>query len=231
MPGRRVAAVGGTGAGGTAAASVAGSEARGGVREDVRFPGGRPQSGRERRTGRAARPRVCERMISNESRVREIRTLGSMSGERKRSRSGVRGTGGMAPESVLPPPLDRRALSSTLLPIRLDLNGTCGPMPYMAGFGGIRCVRQAASVCPGVRRLLRVSVSHTGAARHCDAPPATDWCLLTLLCDRAYPTARHCIASDAASGAIADECQSRMSSKVRPRARSRSRRRRARHRG
>ena len=94
MPGRRGAAVGG--AGGAAAASVAGSKARGGVREDVRFPGGRPQSGRERRTGRTARPRVCERMISNESPVREIRTLGSMSGERKRSRSGVRGTGGMA---------------------------------------------------------------------------------------------------------------------------------------
>ena len=103
---------GGTGAGGTTAASVAGSEARGGVREDVRFPGGRPQSGRERRTGRTARPRVCERMISNESPVREIRTLGSMSGERKRSRSGVRGTGGMALDAGIRAP-------STARPARL----------------------------------------------------------------------------------------------------------------
>ena len=85
VPGGRAAAVGSTGAGDIAAASVAGAEARGGVREDVRFPGGRSQSGRERRTGRTARLRVCERMISNESPVREIRTLGSMSGERKRS--------------------------------------------------------------------------------------------------------------------------------------------------
>ena len=115
--GRRRAAVGGTGAGGTAAASVAGSEARGGVREDVRFPGGWPQSGRERRSGRTARLRVCERMISNESPVREIRTLGSMSGERKRSRSGVRGTGGMALDAGIRAPSTARParLSSTLL--------------------------------------------------------------------------------------------------------------------
>ena len=85
VPGGRAAAVGSTGAGDTAVASVAGAEARGGVREDVRFPGGRSQSGRERRTGRTAQLRVCERMISNESPVREIRMLGSMSGERKRS--------------------------------------------------------------------------------------------------------------------------------------------------
>ena len=78
-------AVGSTGAGVTAAASVAGAETRGGVREDARFPGGRPQNGRGRRTGWTARRRVGERMTSNESPVREIRTLGSMSGERKRS--------------------------------------------------------------------------------------------------------------------------------------------------
>ena len=80
--------MGGPGAGDTAAASVAGAEAGGGDREDARFPGGRPQSGRERRTGRMARLRVCERMISNESPVREIRMLGSMSGERKRGQGG-----------------------------------------------------------------------------------------------------------------------------------------------
>ena len=106
----------GHGRGGTAAASVAGSEARGGVREDVRFPGGWPQRGRERRSGRTARHRVCERMISNESPVREIRTLGSMSGERKRSRSGVRGTGGMALDAGIRAPSTARParLSSTL---------------------------------------------------------------------------------------------------------------------
>ena len=89
VPGRRSAAVGSTGVGDTPVASVAGAEVRGGVRDDVRFPGGRSQSGRERRTGRTTQRRVCERMISNESPVREIRTLGSMSGEGKRSRSGV----------------------------------------------------------------------------------------------------------------------------------------------
>ena len=89
---------------------------RAGLREDVRFPDGRPQSGRERRTVRTARFRVCERMISNESPVREIRTLGSMSGERKRSRSGVRGTGGMALDAEICAPSTARParLSSTL---------------------------------------------------------------------------------------------------------------------
>ena len=68
---------------------------------------------------------------------------------------------------------------------------------------------------PGIWRLLRISASHTGAIRHCDAPPANDRHLLTLLCDRAYPTARHYLASDAVSGALADQCQSRVSSKAR----------------
>ena len=56
-------------------------------------------------------------MISNESRVREIRMLGSMSGERKRSRSGVRGTGGMALDAGIRAPSTARParLSSTLL--------------------------------------------------------------------------------------------------------------------
>ena len=120
MPGRRWASVGSTGAGDTEAASVAGSEARGGVREDVRFPGGRTQSGRERRTGRTGRLRVGERMISNESPVREIRTLGSMSGERKRGRSGVRGTAGMTLGAGIRAPSTARParLSSTLRPVK-----------------------------------------------------------------------------------------------------------------
>ena len=35
-----------------------------------------------------AQLRVSEGMVSNESRVREVRTLGSMSGERKRGQGG-----------------------------------------------------------------------------------------------------------------------------------------------
>lgn len=76
------------GADDTAAESVAGPEARGGVREDVRLPGGRSQSGRERWTRRTAEFCVGEWMISNESPVWEIRTLGSMTGKRKRGQGG-----------------------------------------------------------------------------------------------------------------------------------------------
>ena len=59
---------------------------------------------------------VSEGMISNESRVREIRTLGSMSGERKRCQRADRGTGTVAKavgnrESLHPP---QARLSSTL---------------------------------------------------------------------------------------------------------------------
>ena len=65
VPGHRVAAGGGTGD--TAAAPVAGPEARSGVREDVRLLGGRSQSGRERRTGRTVALRTGGCMISDES--------------------------------------------------------------------------------------------------------------------------------------------------------------------
>ena len=43
--------------------------------------------------GADAKLRESEGMISNESRVREIRTLGSLSGERNRGQGGDRGTG------------------------------------------------------------------------------------------------------------------------------------------
>ena len=76
------------GVGDTVAASVVGSNARGGIRGDMRFPVVWPQCGRERRTVRQARLRVGERMNLNESRLREIRTLSSTRGERKRGQAG-----------------------------------------------------------------------------------------------------------------------------------------------
>lgn len=84
----------------------------------MRFPGGSPHSGWERRTRRKARRRVGARIIANESRVRETRMLGSMSGGRDRGQGGDRGTGTgarVAGELLLPP-------SSTTAPL-LDSTG------------------------------------------------------------------------------------------------------------
>ena len=61
--------------------------------------------------------RVGESMLSNESPVRKIRTLGSMHGEVKRGQAGDRGTGSMAKAAGISLPLrpQRVRLSSTLL--------------------------------------------------------------------------------------------------------------------
>ena len=56
-----------------------------------------------------AQLRVSEGMISNESRVREIRTLGSTSGERKRGQGGDWGTGTAAKVVGNSYTLDKRA--------------------------------------------------------------------------------------------------------------------------
>ena len=66
------------------------SEAQGEVREIRALPGREAAGGLRLDTpeGAEAQLRVSEGMISNESRVREIRTLGSMSGERKRGQGG-----------------------------------------------------------------------------------------------------------------------------------------------
>ena len=73
-----------------AAAPVTVSEAQGEVREIRALPGREAVGGLRLGPpeGAEAQLRVSEGMISNESRVREIRTLGSMSGERKRSQGG-----------------------------------------------------------------------------------------------------------------------------------------------
>ena len=73
-----------------AAASVAVSEAQGEVREIRALPGREVVGGLRLGTPECAEAqlRVSEGMISNESRVRKIRTLGSMSGERKRVQGG-----------------------------------------------------------------------------------------------------------------------------------------------
>ena len=77
VSGGRLAAVGSTSTGDTAAAPMARLEVRAGVREDMRFP-----------AGRSAQPHLGERMIPNESRVGETGMLGSMSGEMKRGQCG-----------------------------------------------------------------------------------------------------------------------------------------------
>ena len=66
------------------------SEAQGEVREIRALPGREAAGGLRLDTpeGAEAQLRVSEGMISNESRVREIRTLGSTSGERKRGQGG-----------------------------------------------------------------------------------------------------------------------------------------------
>ena len=73
-----------------AAASVAVSEAQGEVREIRALPGREAVGGLRLGTPECAEAqlRVSEGIISNESRVREIRTLGSTSGERKRGQGG-----------------------------------------------------------------------------------------------------------------------------------------------
>ena len=73
-----------------AAVPVAVSEAQGEGRERRALPGRGAVAGLRlgRPEGAAAQLRVSEGMISNESRMREIRTLGSMSGERKRGQGG-----------------------------------------------------------------------------------------------------------------------------------------------
>ena len=87
-PGRRVAAVGRHGRGRHS------GRAGGWVGSWRRSPGRRALAGRQprdcgRNAGRwQAQLRVGESMISSESPVREIRTLGSMSGERKRGQGG-----------------------------------------------------------------------------------------------------------------------------------------------
>ena len=52
--------------------------------------------------------RVAEIMLSNESPVRKVRTLGSMHGERKRGQGGDRGTGTMAKAARISLPLRPR---------------------------------------------------------------------------------------------------------------------------
>ena len=61
--------------------------------------------------------RVAEIMLSNESPVRKVRTLGSMHGERKRGQGGDRGTGTMAKAARISLPLrpQQVRLSSALL--------------------------------------------------------------------------------------------------------------------
>ena len=102
-----------------AAAPVAVSEAQGGVREVRALPrrGAVGELRPDTPECPAAQLRVSEGMISNESRVREIGTLGWTSGERKRGRSRVRGTGGMALDAGIRAPSTARParLSSTLL--------------------------------------------------------------------------------------------------------------------
>ena len=91
------------------------SEAQGTVRKTRALPEGEAADGL--RLGTPESPesqlRVSEGMVSNESRVRESRTLGSMSGERNRGQGGDRGTGTgarvvgellIAPSSTSAPP-------------------------------------------------------------------------------------------------------------------------------
>ena len=73
-----------------AAAPVAVSEAQGEVREIRALPGREAVAGLRLGTpeGAEAQLRVSEGVISNESPMRRIRTLGSVSGERKRGQRG-----------------------------------------------------------------------------------------------------------------------------------------------
>ena len=61
--------------------------------------------------------RVAESMLSNESPVRKVRTLGSMHGDRKRGQGGDRGTGTMAKAAGISLPLrpQQVRLASALL--------------------------------------------------------------------------------------------------------------------
>ena len=61
---------------------MAGSAVREGVLQEVCIPSDRPEWGRECWTERTVQLSAGEGMILNESESREIRTLGSTSGER-----------------------------------------------------------------------------------------------------------------------------------------------------
>ena len=109
-------------------------------------PGRRALAGRQPHDGgrnagrRQAQLRVGESMISSESPVREIRTLGSMSGERKRGQGGEWGTGMMAKAAgkrPLPPP----STSAPLLASTGSGKLLCG-MPDLAtqGLGPNNCL-------------------------------------------------------------------------------------------
>ena len=100
----------------------------------VRFPDGRPWRihGRERLRVRTEQLPVGEGMISNQSPVRENRTLGSMSRERNRDQGGDRGTGTRAKAVSNRYSLHPRQarLSSTLLSrIRASRANTGLPLP------------------------------------------------------------------------------------------------------
>ena len=114
---------------------------------------------------------VSEGMISNESRVREIRTLGSISGERKRGQGGDlrhRHDGESRRKRLLPPPSKSAPLLAPAEAVDALAAGLAGAVPdscrlgeYLARFNdkalkGLQaCVRSvSAQVVPSIDRVL-----------------------------------------------------------------------------